>query len=625
MTFEEIVQRRLSRRGLLKAGLVATALGAGGTLVPSTLARLVEARGLPAGALTFRSIASDRTDEITVPEGYRARVLLSWGAPLFADVPEFDIGRQTAALQARRVGFNNDLLMFLPLPPGSGSSHEGLLWINHESTDGAMMFPGYDAQRPTAEQVALELAAHGGSVVHVRRESGGHWSHVVTSPYNRRITATTPMRISGPAAGDPLLRTAADPTGTVVQGMLNNCGGGRTPWGTVLTCEENFDQYFANSGRLPDPGRRSAHARYGLPEGESHRQWERYQERFDVAKHANEPFRFGWVVEVDPYDPTCTPVKRTALGRAKHEGANTALGRDGRVVVYTGDDERFQFVYKFISARAYTPGDRLANRDLLDAGTLYAARFGEDGTGTWLPLVYGQNALTEAGGFASQADVLIRTRDAGDAVGATKMDRAEDIEVNPLTGKVYMVMTNNSGRGRAGMPGVDAANPRAENTFGHIIEVEEDGNDPTATSFRWSIFLLAGDPADHGTYFAGFPKEQVSPIANPDNLTFDNRGNLWIATDGQSRAFRVNDGLFAVPTEGRERGCVRQFLSAVPGAEVTGPVFTPDGQTLFVSIQHPGEGGSLAAPASTWPHGPIGPARPSVIAVTRNDGGVIGD
>jgi len=237
---------------------VAAALGTSGVLLPSAVARLAQAQGLRASNLAFRSIVSDTSDDITLPEGYRSQVLLSWGDPLFLDMPAFDIRRQTAVLQERRLGFNNDLLMFLPLPIGSGSSHEGLLWINHESTDGHMMFPEYDAQRPTAEQVGIELTAHGGSVVHVKRDPAGRWSYVVSSPYNRRITATTPIRLSGPAVGDALLRTADDPTGTQVVGMLNNCGGGVTPWGTVLTCEENFDQYFANNDQLPDSDQRKA-------------------------------------------------------------------------------------------------------------------------------------------------------------------------------------------------------------------------------------------------------------------------------------------------------------------------------------------------------------------------------
>jgi secreted PhoX family phosphatase len=615
--FAAVVRRRLSRRGLLKAGLVLSAATVAGPALGLAARPAAAQEGLGA-APRFTPIRPDTADRIVVPDGYRVQVLLSWGDPLFPDVPPFDLARQTAALQERRFGFNCDFLAFLPL--WRGNPNEGLLWINHEYTDGALMFPAYDASNPTREQVDIELAAHGASVVRLRRAPDGRWLYDRTSPFNRRITATTPMRLSGPAAGDPLLQTAADPTGTQVLGMLNNCAGGVTPWGTVLTCEENFHQYFAHNQRLPasDP-RRARHARYGVPAEASERKWERFYERFDVSQHPNEPFRFGWVVEVDPYDPTFAPLKRTALGRFKHEAATTVLARDGRAVVYSGDDERFEYIYKFVSQAPFDRRNRAANLRLLDAGTLYVARFKADGTGEWLPLVHGQSPLTPAHGFASQADVLIRAREAADAVGATRMDRPEDIEVHPRTGKVYMVMTNNTQRGAAGQPGPDPANPQPANRFGHILEVTEDGDDPAATTFHWELFLLCG--ADPSTYFAGFPKDQVSAIANPDNLVFDRQGNLWIATDGQPGSLQVNDGVFAVATAGRERGQVKQFLSAVPGAEVASLVFDPNDQTLFVSIQHPGEGSSLAAPTSTWP-GPV--ARPSVIAVTRRGGGPIG-
>lgn len=626
-TFGQVLQRRIARRGMLKVGLVVAAAAFGprprlGTpAVDSAAAQTVSTE--PASLLTFTPISPDSSDRLLLAEGYRAQVLLRWGDPLAPDLPPFDIQAQSAALQERRFGFNSDFIAYLPLPPGSDAADEGLLWNNHEYTDGLMMFPGYDPKNPTREQVDIELAAHGASVVQIRRAADGSWSYDPASPYNRRITAMTPLLLSGPAAGDELLQTEADPSGRRVLGMLNNCGGGVTPWGTVLTAEENFNQYFANAGQLPpeDP-RRAFHARYGLPEGASERLWERYYERFDVARHPNEPFRFGWIVEVDPYDPGWTPVKRTALGRLKHEAASTVVARSGRVVVYTGDDERFDYVYKFVSDGSYNPADRAANRDLLDAGTLYVARFNDDGTGVWLPLVFGEGPLTPENGWRSQADVLIRARQAADALGATKMDRPEDIEVNPVTGKVYMVMTNNTQRGASGKPGPDAANPRPANAYGHIIEATEDGDDHAATSFRWEIFLLAGRPDDPSTYFAGFAPEQVSPIANPDNLVFDRRGNLWIATDGQPTSLKVNDALHAVPTEGPERGHVKQLLSAVVGAEVTGPAFNADETALFLAIQHPGEGGSLAQPTSSWPDGNV--ARPSVVVITRLDGGLIG-
>jgi len=321
------------------------------------------------------------------------------------------------------------------------------------------------------------------------------------------------------------------------------------------------------------------------------------------------------VVEVDSYRPGSAPKKRTALGRFKHEGATVALARDGRVAVYSGDDEAFEYIYNFVSARRFDPAARDANFDLLDEGTLHVARFHDDGTGVWLPLVFGQEPLTPANGIASQADVCINTRGAADLIGATKMDRPEDIETNPVNGKVYCVLTNNTRRTR---DQVDRANPRADNRHGHIIEVTEDRDDPAALTFRWEIFLLCGDPANPAddAYFAGIDPGRASPLSCPDNITFDGEGNLWIATDGQRRTLGKNDGIFAVPVDGPERGFVRQFLSGPGGAEICGPEFTPDFTTLFCAIQHPGSGGTLDAPVSPWPDGEQ-PPRPSVIAIRR--------
>ena len=315
------------------------------------------------------------------------------------------------------------------------------------------------------------------------------------------------------------------------------------------------------------------------------------------------------------------PVKRTALGRFKHEAATTVVAPSGQVVAYMGDDERFDYVYKFVTAGTYSPNDRVANMSLLDSGTLYVAKFNDDGSGAWMPVVFGQGPLTSENGFRSQGDVLIRVRQAADLLGATKMDHPEDIETNPANGKVYMAMTNNTQRGAEGRAAPDAANPRPNNAFGHIIEATEDGNDAAGTTFRWEIFLLAGRPDDPTSYFAGCSTEQVSPIGSPDNITFDSRGNLWIATDGQPANLKVNDAIHAVPVAGPERGHVKQLLSGVVGCEVASLVFNTDDSALFASIQHPGEGGSLDQPTSGWPDGL---ARPGVIAVSRTAGGMIG-
>lgn len=660
--FGEVLARRISRRGAIKAGMVLGTVAAGTDALGAATPGAAAPAAQTASPLTFQSIPLDRTDEITLAPGYTYDRILSWGDPLHPSVPTFSLDAQSPALQALQSGFNCDFLSFFPLPAGSTNANEGLLWINHEYTDEAMMFREYRVPAPvnptpsseqaaagqvppstptpatpppTKDQVNIALLAHGASVVHIRRNAAGKWEYVLDSRYNRRLTAMTPMRLSGPAAGDPYMRTSYDPNGTTVLGMLNNCGGGWTPWGTVLTAEENFNQYFAGRNRLGGThALQATHARYGIPGGASERAWETYHDRFDVSKEPNEPHRFGWIVEVDPYDPQFVPVKRTALGRLKHEAAAGTLAPNGRWVSYTGDDERFEYLYKFVSNRAYIPGNRAHNLTLMDDGVLYVARLDDDGSGVWLPLTHGSGPLTAANGFFSQADVMIRARNAGDALGATKMDRPEDVEVNPANRKVYVVLTFNEQRGTAGRAGTDAANPRAENYNGHIIEITENGNNHAGTSFRWELFLAAGDPADPTTYFAGFPKDQVAGFSAPDNIAFDNRGNLWIATDGQIRrdAFRgpgmegnpTTDSIYGVPTAGPFRGQVKRLVNGVPGGEIASLVLSPDSRTLFLSIQHPGEGGTVSDSLSHWPDGGNLVARPTVIAVRRQDGGLIG-
>jgi uncharacterized protein len=430
------------------------------------------------------------------------------------------------------------------------------------------------------------------------------------------------------------MQTNADPTGTTVKGMLNNCGGGYTPWGTILTAEENFDQYFSNRNNLDaaNPADSAAvqalklYAKnnasvFGIPTGTSSRGWELVDSRFDMRVEWNEPFRFGWVVEVDPYNPSSTPKKRTALGRFKHEAAATHQASNGKLVVYMGDDQGSQFIYKFVSS-ATVGSSAAANVDLLDSGTLYVATFNNDGSGTWSPLTFGTGPLT-APTYEDQADVLIRTRTAAAALGGTPMDRPEDVEVNPVSGFIYAAMTGTS------RTVANAANPRISNVAtdpnssrgGHIIEIRETGNDHTSTTFQWEIFMLCGQPNAGGTidattvpaganssgrtYFAGFDESQVSPISRPDNVNFDSLGNLWIATDGMPNAANggglgFNDSIYGVPTAGSERGHLKAFMSGPPGAEMASLYMTSDDKSLFASIQHPGEDGNNLAPQSSW-------------------------
>lgn len=620
------IMRRYSRRQVLKGGIVLTAVAVVGAGCRSSETDDTRSSGALAegeGRLTFAPVPARAADVLTVPTGYTAAVLIGWGDPLRGGDTVKNPLSITPEDQERRFGYNNDFIAFFPV---AGRDDQGLLWVNHEHTEGANMFPGYDAKNPTRDQVRVELAGHGGTVVQVRRQSDGRWTYERGGSSNRRITATTPVGISGPAAGHRLLQTKDDPSGTRVLGMLNNCGGGTTPWGTVLTAEENFNSYFANGDAVADPVLKASHRRYGIPARESERLWERFEPRFDLAQEPNEAHRFGWIVEVDPHDPDSPPVKRTALGRFKHEAATVALSKDNRVVVYSGDDEAFEYVYKFVSERRYDAGSKRSNLSLLDSGALHVARFDDDGTGEWLPLRHGDPRLD--GGFDSQGEVLIRVREAADRLGATRMDRPEDIETNPATQTVFMVMTNNVSRVEAApvdRPGTatNPANPRPTNKFGHIIEVREDGADPAATTFRWSIFMLCGPQGDQTRTFAGYPADQMSDIAAPDNLAFDRAGNMWIATDGQPSAIGQNDALHAVATAGPERGKLVTFLTAPFGAEVAGPCVTADDRVLFVSIQHPGKGGTLASPVSQWPDGK-GYPRPSVVVVTKNDGDRIG-
>ncbi|WBV41375.1 PhoX family phosphatase [Pseudoroseomonas cervicalis] len=635
-TIGELVERRLSRRAALRGMLGAgAALSFAGELLASASPAMAQPSAAPAGqsgsSLSFREIAHQMTERDAVPEGYEIQTVIRWGDAVLPDAPAFDPQHQGADAQAMQFGYNNDFIEFFPLPQGSRSADHGLLTVNHEYTDPHLMFPGLAEedsarQNPTREQALTEMAAHGMSVVEIRRENG-RWAPVEAGRLNRRITAETPIRLSGPAAGHARLQTSADPTGRQVLGMLNNCAGGSTPWGTVLTAEENFNQYFG--GAAASTGAQSAaYKRYGIVEKAGYG-WHKHVARFSLDAEPNEPNRFGWIVEIDPYDPQSVPVKRTALGRFKHEGCTHAVSADGRVVFYSGDDERFDYVYKFVTARAWNPDDRAANRDLLDEGTLYVARFHEDGRLEWLPLVQGQGPLTAANGFASQADVLIETRRAADLLQATPMDRPEDVQPNPANGRVYVMLTNNT---RRRPEQVDKANPRAANAHGHVIEMIPPGAgtdrvDHAATEGRWEIFLVAGRPGvDAGAqYHQGTSAEGW--LSCPDNCAFDSKGRIWIATDGAPGTSKVADGLYAADTEGPGRGLTRLFYQAPTGAEVCGPCFTPDDQTVFLAIQHPGDdkGSTFANPSTRWPDFDAAmPPRPSVIAIVKRGGGVVG-
>ncbi len=485
---------------------------------------------LPRGAIGFASVPVSTADSVAVPPGYAAEAIAAWGEPvgIAGAMPVFreDAGN-SAGEQALQMGMHHDGIHYYPL---EGSSR-GLLVMNHEYVDEGLLFPDGMANW-SAEKVRKSQAAHGVAVIEVA-EQNGRWGLVRPSRHARRITASTPVRLAGPAAGHALMKTAADPEGQRVLGTFNNCGSGVTPWGTYLSCEENFVNYF-HGPKQPD-----AHGkRWGLRENGGGYRWHEHDERFDATKHPNEFNRFGWIVEIDPMDPTSTPVKRTALGRAAHEGATVGLTQDGRAVVYMGEDSRFEYIYKFVSRDAVKPGGAQANATLLDHGTLYVARFDADGTGRWLALRHGEGPLSAANGFADQGEVLVKTRQASDLLGATKMDRPEWIAFDPQTRDIYCTLTNNVSRGAASQPGVDAANPRAENTMGHIIRWRDKG-DVDSQSFRWSHFVLAGDPANARADAQGNVKGDA--FGCPDGLWVDGRGVLWVQTDMSTSAMGKGD------------------------------------------------------------------------------------
>jgi secreted PhoX family phosphatase len=557
-----------------------------------------------------------------------------------AEAPAFDPYNQTAEKQLMQFGYNNDYVGFSEIEPG-----RGMLCVNHEYTNEEVMFPGLGRQDRadfvgmTKELVDIEMAAHGGTVVEIAKGAEG-WDVLLDSPRNRRITPlNTSMTFSGPAAGHDRLKTNADPDGMTVIGTINNCAGGMTPWGTYLMAEENFHGYFwtdkLDADGRPDVSEQPEAAsmrRYGVP-GRWYA-WGKYYDRFNIDKEPNEVNKFGYIVEVDPMDPTSTPIKHTALGRFRHEGAETTVASDGKLVIYSGDDNRFDYQYKWVSAEAVTSENAVFGSSLLSEGTLYVARFNDDGTIDWLPLVHGEGPLTAENGFNSQADIAIDTRLAADLLGATPMDRPEDAQPRG-DGTAYIMLTNNS---RRSDEQVDAANPRAENLFGHIVEIKEEGGNHSATRGTWSILVKCGDPelADVGAQWN--PETSANGwFAAPDNCAIDSEGRLWISTDQGSGWGRTgkSDGLYSLETEGELRGHSKLFFRCPVGGELCGPYFADDSEALFLAVQHPGTDGTTALagfernstfedPATRWPDFQPGiPPRPSVLLVTKQGGGKI--
>lgn len=654
--FQDIVNARLSRRNFLTSGFAtAAAVSLGGIeallkAVPATAREIEEdeddtdqddkslRRRRP--TLGFDSVPVSTPDEVVVPRGYTAEVLIAWGDPV-SNGPAFkQDASNTAAEQALQSGMHHDGLVYFPI----AGSQRGLLVQNHEYTDDGLLFSDGVANWDQ-EKTNKSLNAHGVSIVEVARKPGffrgkknnsHEWAVVRPSRYARRITGMTPIEIGGPAAGDPRFVTNEDPTGRLVLGTLNNCAMGFTPWGTYLACEENFNGYFRKTGPQTNLERR-----YGITAAGFGYLWHTTDKRFRVDEEPNEPNRFGWVVEIDPFKPNSTPVKRTALGRFKHEGAKVHVAKNGRVVVYSGDDERNEYIYKYVSRQPWRVA-RARGINPLDDGILYVAKFYADGTGEWLPLTPDNPRL---GGW-SLNDILINTRGAADAAGATMMDRPEWIDTFPKSLAGMVALTNNNRRGSnppsinnpdgstaagSARPPVDAANPRAINNYGHLLRWHY-RHDWTDLTFGWDIFQLCGDPADpaHGSTIIG------DKYGSPDGLYVDPRGRLWAQTDVSTNTINAgnyagfgNNVMVAIDPETRE---TRRFLVGPQKCEVTGVMMTPDRRTMFVGIQHPGERpddqpGDPANPKqfSSWPDGPAGGRpRSACIVITKDDGGEIG-
>ena len=640
-TIGDVINRRYGRRDVMRGILGVTAttalFGTSAMIAPKQAAASV------AGRYIFDELAWGNDETHHIAEGYNAQILLRWGDPITADAPDFDVMNQTAEAQLKQFGYNNDYVGFTAL---NDEGTRGLLCVNHEYTNEEVMFPGLGRQDKqdfvgvTKAIAEIEMAAHGGTVVEIAQGADGAWSVVRDSALNRRITPlNTEMTFSGPAAGHARMQTNADPAGMTVIGTVNNCAGGMTPWGTYLMAEENFHGYFwtdkVDAEGKPDLSEQAEAKqmdRYGVP-GMWYA-WGKHYDRWNIDKEPNEPNRWGWIVEVDPRNPDAAPIKHTSLGRFRHEGAETTISSSGKLVIYSGDDNRFDYQYKYVSNESVTPENSVFGSTLLSDGILYVARFDEDGTIAWLPLVHGEGPLTAENGFNSQADVMIDTRIAADLLGATPMDRPEDAQPRG-DGTAYIMLTNNTSRKPEQ---VNAANPRADSAFGHIIEIKEAGGDHAATTGTWSILVKCGDPTIEEVGAQWNPETSENGwFGSPDNCAIDADGRLWISTDqgtGWGKTGK-SDGLYSLETEGALRGTSKLFFRCPVGGELCGPYFTENSETLFLAVQHPGTDGTkdfkgferdstFEDPATRWPDfDPAMPPRPSVLVVTKQGGGKI--
>jgi secreted PhoX family phosphatase len=600
--FDAVVERAISRRGFL-GGALAFGSGAavfGTGLMSSTTAARAEAHG--GFAFTPIDIATDF--QIHVPEGYQHKVLVSWGDALWSEADgAYDEG-VSVEMSDKVFGENTDGMELFEV------DGKEVIVVNSEYVNPKINLPADSEGMPkNADEVMLLKNLQGVTVMEVAKADEGYMV-VKDSPLNRRITHETEMTLAGPLAGHDLVKTKADPEGMTVKGTMNNCGSGRTLWNTFLTCEENFNGYFGATGEMPEG---EGYARYGIG-GQGRYAYEVHDARYDLSQEPNEPHRHGFVTEIDPADPTSTPIKRTALGRFKHENAAMVQAADGRIVVYMGDDERGEYLYRFVSNGVWEEGTN--GGDLLNDGTLYVAKFNDDMSGAWLPLT------PETTGM-ELPEILAFTRMAASAAGGTTMDRPEWVAANPLKAEAYVALTNNSKRGEGATNAggddmsTNAANPRETNEYGQIVRWTPAGEDHAADAFTWDLYVMAGNPEVYDNVYGGSENVTAGNMFNsPDGMAFSSDGMLWIQTDGDDS----NEGDFAGQGNNQmlvgnpETGEIARFMTVPNGAEVTGLCWSLDRKTAFVGVQHPG---------GSWPM-ESGKPRSSIVAVWREDGATIG-
>lgn len=602
--FDAVVDAAISRRGFLGGVL---AFGSGATVFGTGLLGSAGTAAAAGHAFPFAPIGIATDFEVHVPEGYSWKPLVRWGDPLFSEATGAYSAQNGVSVDMsdKVFGENTDGMELFSI------DGREVLAINSEYVNPKINLPAAsDGVPQTADEVTLLKNLQGVTVLEVA-DRGNGYEVVVDSPYNRRITHETPMTMDGPAAGSALMRTAADPAGMSPLGTMNNCGSGTTLWGTYLTCEENFNGYFGATGAT-EASLDAGYTRYGIG-GEGRYAYEKFDPRYDISAEPNEPHRHGWVTEIDPADPTSTPVKHTALGRFKHENAEMVQAADGRIVVYMGDDERGEFIYRYVSDARWSEGQ--PTNGLLSNGTLYVAKFYENMTGEWLALTPETTGMTIE-------DILIFSRMAGSRVGATTMDRPEWIACNPLKAEGYCALTNNRNRGVKPNAGgddtsVNGPNPRETNHYGQIVRWTPVGGDHGATDFQWDLYVMAGNPEVYTNEYGGSANINAGNMFNsPDGMAFDSKGMLWIQTDGddgnaEDFAGMGNNQMLVGNTE---TGEIVRFMTAPNGAEVTGLTWSSDRKVAFVGVQHPG---------GSWPDG-AGKPRSAVISVWRDDGQAVG-